>query len=47
MSVKQLVTAEELWAMPEVPGKRFELLDGEIIEVLGANPLHGLLSRYR
>lgn len=29
--------------MPEVPGKRFELLDGEIIEVPGANPLHGLL----
>lgn len=28
MSVKQkLVTAEELWEMPDVPGKRFELVD--------------------
>ena len=43
MTVKQLLTAEELWALPEVPGKRFELLDGELIEVPGANPLHGLL----
>lgn len=28
MSVKQLVTAEELWAMPEIPGKRYELVKG-------------------
>jgi Uma2 family endonuclease len=40
MRVKQqLVTAEELWEMPEVPGKRFELVDGEVIEVPGANDL--------
>ncbi|MDQ3524361.1 MAG: Uma2 family endonuclease [Chloroflexota bacterium] len=40
MSVKQLVTAEELWEMPEVPGKRFELVDGEVIEVSPAGDLH-------
>ena len=28
MVVKQLVTADELWTMPEVPGKRFELVAG-------------------
>ena len=40
MSVKQLVTAEELWDMPDVPGKRFELVDGEVVEVPGAGELH-------
>lgn len=41
MSVKQkLVTAEELWEMPEAPGKRFELVDGEVIEVSPAGDLH-------
>lgn len=43
MTVKQLLTAEELWALPEQPGVRFELVDGELVEVPGANPLHGLL----
>lgn len=41
MSVKQrLVTVDEFWAMPEVPGKNFELVDGEVVEVTGANDLH-------
>lgn len=41
MSVKQqLVTAEELWEMPDVPGKRFELVDGELVEMPGAGALH-------
>ncbi len=41
MSVKQhLVTAEELWEMPEVPGKTFELVDGEVVEVSPSNDLH-------
>lgn len=45
MSVKQtLVTAEELWEMPEVPGKRLELIDGEVIEVPGAGDLHVAIS---
>lgn len=40
MSVKQQVTAEELWEMPEVPGKRLELVDGSVYEVPGAGELH-------
>lgn len=43
MSVKQAVTAEQLWEMPETPGVRYELVDGEVVEVPGANPLHGLI----
>ena len=43
MSVKQLVTAEDLRAMPEKPGVNYELVDGELVEVPGANPLHGLI----
>jgi Uma2 family endonuclease len=45
MTVKQLVTAEELWEMPEVPGKRFELVRGELVEMPGAGGVHGLLVR--
>lgn len=45
MSVKQLVTADELWAMPEVPGMRFELVDGELVEVPGAGGVHNLIVR--
>lgn len=45
MAVKQqLVTAEELWEMPEVPGKRFELIDGEVVEVSPASARHGLIA---
>jgi Uma2 family endonuclease len=41
MSVKQhLVTAEEFWEMPEVPGKRFELVDGDVIEMSPAGAEH-------
>lgn len=43
MSVKQLVTIEDLWEMPEKPGVRFELVDGELIEVPGAGVIHGLI----
>jgi Uma2 family endonuclease len=43
MHVKQLVTAEELLALPEVAGTRYELVDGELVAVPGASPLHGLL----
>ena len=43
MHVKQSVTAEELWALPEATGTRYELVDGELIAVPGASPLHGLL----
>jgi len=37
--VEQLITAEELWEMPEAPGKRRELVDGEVVEVPGAGDL--------
>ena len=45
MSVKQLLTAEQLWAMPEVPGKRFELVKGELVEVPPAGGLHALIVK--
>jgi Uma2 family endonuclease len=44
MGAKRLMTAEDLWALPEKPGVNYELVDGEPIEVPGASPLHGLLS---
>lgn len=44
MSVKQLVTVEELWDMPEIPGKRLELVDGEVVEVAGAGALQSLIG---
>lgn len=45
MTVKrQLVTAEKLWDMPEVPGKRFELIDGEVVAVSPASMRHGLIA---
>lgn len=44
MSVKHLTTIEELWEMPEKPGVRFELVDGELLEVPGAGVVHGLIS---
>lgn len=41
MSIEQkLLTAEELWKMPEVPGKRYELVDGELLEMPGAGGVH-------
>lgn len=45
MAIRQLVTAEELWQMPEVPGVRFELVDGELIAVPGAGGQHGLIAK--
>ncbi len=44
MSVKQLVTVEELWEMPEKPGVRYEIVEGELVEVPGAGALHGLIA---
>jgi len=41
MSVEQkLMTAEDLWAMSEVQGKRFELVDGQLVETPGAGGVH-------
>ena len=43
MSVKQLVTAEQLWDMSDSPDKRRELIDGEVVEVSPATMLHGVI----
>jgi Uma2 family endonuclease len=45
MVIKQLVTAEELWAMPDVPGVRYELVRGELIAEPGTGGEHGLIAR--
>jgi Uma2 family endonuclease len=45
MSVTQLLTAEDLYAMPDVPGKRFELVKGELVEVPTAAYPHAQLVR--
>jgi Uma2 family endonuclease len=44
MAIKQHLTAEELWALPETPGVRYELVKGEVIEVPGASVLHSLIA---
>lgn len=44
MSTTQLMTAEALWSMPEVRGRRYELANGELIEVPGAGGTHGRLA---
>src|SRR3712207_5679802 len=44
MGVKQLVTAEELWALPEKPGVRYELVAGELVEAPAAGALHNLIA---
>lgn len=44
MSVKhKLVTADELWNMPDPPGKRLELVDGEVVEVSPVTMRHGVI----
>ncbi len=43
MGIRQLVTAEELWQMSEIPGKRFELVKGELVEVPGTGALHNFI----
>lgn len=43
MAIKQVTTAEELWELPDKGGLRYELVEGEVIEVPGAGALHGLI----
>ena len=45
MSATRLITAEEMYAMPDVPGKRFELVRGELVEVPTAGYPHAQLVR--
>ncbi|MGB3305540.1 MAG: Uma2 family endonuclease [Thermomicrobiales bacterium] len=42
--VEQLVTPEELWEMPDVPGKRRELVNGAVVEAPGAGALHAMIA---
>jgi Uma2 family endonuclease len=44
MVVKQLVTAEDLLAMPEESGVRYELVAGELVEVPGTGGVHNLIA---
>ena len=37
------ITVEEFWAMPEDPGHRYELVDGELVDMDGA-PRHGRMT---
>jgi Uma2 family endonuclease len=41
---KRLMTAEELWELPERPGMRYELVEGVLVEVPGAGALHNLIA---
>jgi Uma2 family endonuclease len=43
MGAGRLLTAEEFWALPDVPGKRFELVRGEPVEVPAAGGKQGLI----
>lgn len=43
MAIKQEMTAEALWELPEKGGVRYELLEGEVVEVPGAGALHSLI----
>ncbi|HEX4276624.1 MAG TPA: Uma2 family endonuclease [Bryobacteraceae bacterium] len=40
MAVRATMTAEEFDALPEEEGRKWELLDGELIEVSSATPKH-------
>ena len=37
------ITVAEFWAMPDDPGHRYELVDGELIDMDGA-PRHGIVA---
>ena len=39
------ITAAEFWAMPDDPGHRYELVDGELIDMDGA-PRHGIVTMW-
>jgi Uma2 family endonuclease len=43
MDVKQLLTAEEFWSIPDTPGKRFELVRGEPVEIPAAGAKQGVI----
>ncbi len=43
MKATDLLTAADVWNLPEVPGVRYELDRGELVEVPGAGWLHSYL----
>src|SRR4051794_10847590 len=43
MAVTQLVTAEQFWDMPDIPGKQLELVRGEVIEMPTSGVMHNLI----
>jgi Uma2 family endonuclease len=43
MTATKLLTAEDLWAMPEVPGKQYELVNGELLEMPTASHYHNMI----
>lgn len=43
MTATKLMTAEDLWELPEAPGKRFELANGELVEMPTASHYHNLI----
>lgn len=44
MSIRQLMTVEQLWELPEQPGLRYELAEGELVEVVGSTALHAFIA---
>ncbi len=45
MAVTQrLMTAEELWDMPDIPGKQLELVRGEFVEVPTPGAIHNVIA---
>jgi Uma2 family endonuclease len=44
MGLRQIITAEQLWEMPDVPGKRLELVEGLVVEVPGAGALQSMIT---
>ena len=44
MDVKRLLTAEEFWAIPDTPGKRYELVHGEPVEIPAAGARQAVMA---
>lgn len=44
VTAEQLITAEDLWAMPRTDDKRYELVRGELVEMVPASGTHGVAA---
>ncbi len=40
------ITADQFWSLPDRPGVRLELVDGEVVELPGAGGYHATLSLF-